>query len=333
MGVALKEIIAEYRIPVSWESLRGITAIDANNALYQFLAIIRQPDGTPLMDQRGRITSHLSGILFRTVNLIEKGIRPVFVFDGKPHPLKEMTIQERRHIREEAGERWQEALARGDIDEAYKQARSSSRVDSNVIKSSQELLGLMGIPWLEAPGEGEAQAAFMVSRGDAQYAVSQDFDTLLFGAPSLVRNVTISGKRKIRGRTISVNPEKIILTDLLSGLSITREQLIEIGILTGTDFNEGIPGIGPKKGLKIVLSGGFAQTFNEKLPDFDPGPVKEIFLSPAVTSEYQIQWGQPDREGIIRMLCDGYDFSADRVKSALDGLMVTSGQKTLDGWF
>jgi flap endonuclease-1 len=333
MGVALKDLVADYKTPVSWESLAGVAAIDANNALYQFLSIIRQPDGTPLMDRKGRITSHLSGILFRTVNLLEKGIRPVFIFDGKPHPLKGVTIEERRAVRIEAGEQWQKALERGDLDEAYKQARSSSRVDDEVIGSSRELLGLMGIPWIEASGEGEAQAAFMVARGDASYAVSQDFDTLLFGAPTLVRNVTISGKRKIRGRTISINPEKIVLAELLSGLSITREQLIEIGILAGTDFNEGIPGIGPKKGLKIVLAGEFEKALLEKLPGFDPLQVKEIFLRPDVTTGYTVRWGQPDREGIVRMLCGGYDFSEDRVKNALDGLKATAGQRTLDSWF
>lgn len=333
MGVALKDLVSDYRTPAGWDSLAGVAAIDANNTLYQFLSIIRQPDGTPLMDEKGRVTSHLSGILFRTVNLLQKGIRPAFVFDGKPHPLKGGTIEERRAVREEAGEKWQEALERGDLEEAYKQARSSSRVDEHVISSSRKLLDLMGVPWIEAPGEGEAQAAFMAIRGDASYALSQDFDTLLFGAPVLVRNAAISGKRKIRGRSVMIVPERIVLSDLLKGLSLTREQLIEIGILTGTDFNEGVPGIGPKKGLKVVLAGEFGKVLAEKQPEFDPAPVKEIFLRPDVTTGYSLAWGQPDRDGIIAMLCGEYDFSEDRVTASLDGLKETSGQKTLDKWF
>jgi flap endonuclease-1 len=190
MGVAIRDIIAEYKTPVTWESLPGIAAIDANNALYQFLTIIRQPDGTPLMDGRGRITSHLSGILFRMANFLEKGIKPVFVFDGKPDDLKMATIDKRRKVRDTAGERWKEALERGDEAEAYKQARSSTRVDETIIGTSKELLRLMGIPIVQAPGEGEAQASYMAIKGDARYVVSQDYDTLLFGAPMLIRNLT-----------------------------------------------------------------------------------------------------------------------------------------------
>jgi flap endonuclease-1 len=333
MGVALRDIIAEYKTPVTWEALPGVAAIDANNALYQFLTIIRQPDGTPLMDRRGRVTSHLSGILFRAASFMEKGIKPVFVFDGKPAALKQATIDERRKIRETAGEKWKEALERGDEEEAYKQARSSTRVDATIIGTSKELLGLMGIPIVQAPGEGEAQASYMVAKGDARYVVSQDYDTLLFGAPLLVRNLTISGKRKIRGRQITVSPERIVLADTLAGLHLTREQLIEIGILVGTDFNPGVEGVGAKTGLKIVQKGEFAAKLKEKLPDFDPSPVMEMFLHPPVTDEYSLAAGHPDAEGIRKMLCDGYDFSPERVDKAMEGFTVKAGQKTLESWF
>jgi flap endonuclease-1 len=333
MGVALRDIIAEYKTPVTWETLPGIAAIDANNALYQFLTIIRQPDGTPLMDRRGRVTSHLSGILFRMASFMEKGIRPVFVFDGKPAVLKQATIDERRKVRDSAGVKWKEALERGDEEEAYKQARSSTRVDATIIGTSKELLGLMGIPVVDSPGEGEAQASYMVAKGDARYVVSQDYDTLLFGAPTLVRNLTVSGKRKIRGRQITVNPERILLEETLAGLHLTREQLIEIGILVGTDFNPGIEGVGAKTGLKIVQKGEFAAKLKEKQPDFDPVPVIEMFLHPPVTSDYSLAAGHPDPEGIRRMLCDGYDFSEDRVNKAMEGFTVKAGQKTLESWF
>ena len=333
MGVALRDIIADYKTPVTWESLPGIAAIDANNALYQFLTIIRQPDGTPLMDRQGRVTSHLSGILFRMASFIEKGIKPVFVFDGKPTALKQGTIDERRKVRETAGEKWKEALERGDEEEAYKQARSSTRVDATVIGTSKQLLGLMGIPVVQALGEGEAQASYMVAKGDARYVVSQDYDTLLFGAPLLIRNLTVSGKRKIRGRQITVSPERIVLTDALAGLHLTREELIEIGILVGTDFNPGIEGVGAKTGLKIVQKGEFARKLKEKQPDFDPAPVMEMFLHPPVTDEYSLAAGHPDPEGIRKLLCDEYDFSVERVDKAMEGFTVKAGQKTLERWF
>lgn len=333
MGVALRDIIAEYKTPVTWETLPGIAAIDANNTLYQFLTIIRQPDGTPLMDRHGRVTSHLSGILFRISNFMEKGIRPVFVFDGKPTVLKQATIDERRRLRDEATSKWKEAVERGDEEEAYKQARSSTRVDETIITTSKELLRLMGIPVVQAAGEGEAQAAYMVARGDARYVVSQDYDTLLFGAPTLVRNLTVSGKRKIRGRQITVSPERIVLAETLAGLKLTREELIQIGILTGTDFNPGVAGVGAKTGLKIVRNGEFLKKLDEKCPDFDPAPVIETFLHPAVTEDYSVAAGHADAEGIRRMLCDGYDFSEERVNKALEGFTAKAGQKTLESWF
>ena len=333
MGVALRDIIAEYKTPVTWEALPGIAAIDANNTLYQFLTIIRQPDGTPLMDRHGRVTSHLSGILFRIANFMEKGIKPVFVFDGKPTTLKQATIDERRKLRDTAGAKWKEAVERGDDEEAYKQARSSTRVDETITSTSKELLRLMGIPVVQAAGEGEAQAAHMVAQGDARYVVSQDYDTLLFGAPTLVRNLTVSGKRKIRGRQITVSPERIILADTLAGLKLTREQLIQIGILTGTDFNPGVDGVGAKTGLKIVLKGEFESKLHDKIPDFDPSPIMEMFLHPPVTTDYSVAAGHPDAEGIKKMLCDGYDFSEERVNRALEGFTAKAGQKTLESWF
>ncbi|MCQ8894701.1 MAG: flap endonuclease-1 [Methanolinea sp.] len=333
MGVALRDILADFKETVTWQDLPGIAAVDAHNAIYQFLSIIRQPDGTPLMDQRGRVTSHLSGILFRSANLMEKGIRTVWIFDGTPPPFKQDTIEERRTAREQAGEKWKEALSRGDTAEAYKQARSSSRIDQDIIATSRELLTLLGLPWIQAPSEGEAQAAFMVRKGDARYVVSQDYDTLLFGAPVLVRNLTVSGKRKVRGRTMTVLPEKIQLAKILGGLSITREDLIRVALLVGTDFNPGIRGVGAKTALRIVQAGDFEKVMAEKQPGAEWETVFDFFLDPPVTGQYPLQWRPPDREGIIRMLCDGFDFSLERVESALGEVKAVSGQKTLDSWF
>jgi flap endonuclease-1 len=333
MGVALRDIMGDYKTPVPWESLAGVAAVDAHNALYQFLSIIRQPDGTPLMDQKGRITSHLSGILFRTVNFMERGIRPVYVFDGKPPEFKQRTIDQRRMVRDQARTMWKEALEKGEIAEAYKQARSSSRVDQEVISSSKELLALLGLPWVEAPSEGEAQGALMVKLGDARYVVSQDYDTLLFGSPVLMRNLTVSGKRKVHGRTITVSPERIVLSDVLNGLRITREDLIRIAILIGTDFNTGVKGIGAKTALKRIKNNEFDMVAEERLPDTNVEELMNFFLDPPVRKDYSLAWKDPDREGVIRMLVDNYDFTPDRVEKALEGLRVKEGQKTLESWF
>jgi len=124
MGVALRDLVAQFKVPAAWETLKGVAAVDTYNTLYQFLTTIRQPDGTPLMDSRGRVTSHLSGLLFRTQNLVNRGIRPVFVFDGTPPLMKEATLAERSRVRDRAGELFQEARERGDIEEAFRQARA-----------------------------------------------------------------------------------------------------------------------------------------------------------------------------------------------------------------
>lgn len=219
------------------------------------------------------------------------------------------------------------------MEEAYKQASASARIDSHIIASSRELLDLLGIPWVEAPSEGEAQAAYMARQGKVTYAVSQDYDSLLFGSPVLVRNLTISGRRKMRGRTITVNPERIILSSLLGRLSVTREQLVDIGILVGTDFNAGIRGVGGKTALKIIRNGEFERIIAEKQPDFDPAPIRDFFLDPPVTDDYTLEWKAPDIEGIVSMLCGRYDFSEERVRDALAKASVKATQKTLDAWF
>jgi flap endonuclease-1 len=333
MGVALRDILTGFKRPAGNDELKGIAAIDSYNALYQFLSIIRQPDGTPLMDGEGRITSHLSGLFFRTANFLTQGIRPVFIFDGQPPDMKSRTIQERKEIREESKVKWDQARREGDLAGAFRYAMSSSAVDEYILSSARELIRLMGLPVINAPSEAEAQAAYMAGRGDADYVVSQDYDTLLFGTPVLVRNLTISGKRRFHGRVVTVQPERVLLSEVLENLGITREQLIEIAILTGTDFNPGIRGIGAKTGLKKVKSGDFETTVREKLPDFDPEPILEFFMNPPVTDSYSTDTGPIDRDGIWSFLCDEHGFSPGRVEPVLDKISKKEKQKTLESWF
>ena len=190
MGVNLSPIVEAEEIGL--DALRGRTvAVDAYNTIFQFLSIIRQPDGKPLMDQDGNVTSHLSGILYRTANLIEAGVEPVFVFDGKANDLKAETIEGRIARWEKAKREYEEALAAGDLEKAFSKAQQTSRMTHEILESSKELLDLLGIPVVQAPSDGEAQAAYMCSKGSVYAAASQDFDSILFGAPILVRNLFI----------------------------------------------------------------------------------------------------------------------------------------------
>lgn len=333
MGVALRDILTPYKHPAEPQDLTGVASVDAYNALYQFLSIIRQPDGTPLMDKEGRVTSHLSGIFYRTGNFLQQGIQPVWIFDGKPPELKSRTIGERRAVRDEAQGKWEQAKREGDIAGAFRYAMASSRLDEAVLSSARELLSLLGVPVLDAPSEGEAEASHMVRSGAARYVASQDYDTLLFGAPLLVRNLTVSGKRRLHGRMVNVQPEMILLDEVLSGLDLTREDLIDIAILVGTDFNEGAPGIGAKTALKKVKSGEFQEIMDSRLPDVDPGPVREFFLHPPVSDAYSFEWKKPDHDRIITFLCGKYGFSEDRVNPVLEKITGRGRQRTLDSWF
>lgn len=333
MGVALRDILAPYKHPAEPQDLTGVAALDAYNALYQFLSIIRQPDGTPLMDADGRVTSHLSGIFYRTSNFLEQGIMPVWIFDGAPPDLKRRTIEERRSIREKAQEQWDQAKRAGDEAGAFRHAMASSRLDEHILSSARELLSLMGVPVLDAPSEGEAEASHMARVGAARYVASQDYDTLLFGAPLLVRNLTVSGKRRLHGRMITVLPETIRLEEVLAGLEITREDLVNIAILVGTDFNEGAPGIGGKTALKKVKAGEFETVLAAKLPDLDPEPIRDFFLHPPVSASYSPAWNSPDKGKIISFLCDGYGFSHERILPMLEKITASKKQQTLDNWF
>ncbi|MDF2955066.1 flap endonuclease-1 [Candidatus Alkanophaga liquidiphilum] len=328
MGVDIGSLFVPKELSLG--SLAGrVVAVDAYNTLYQFLSIIRQPDGTPLMDSKGRITSHLSGLIYRTSNLVESGIKLVFVFDGEPHRLKAETLQKRAAHREEARRLWEE-LKEVAPEEAFKYAQASAKVDEAIIRDAKTLLGYMGIPCVQAPSEGEAQAAHIVRRGDADYVASQDYDSLLFGAPLLVRNLSISRKRKLpSGRRVEISPELIELSQL-EKLGITRVQLVDIAILIGTDFNDGIKGIGAKKALKLIKEHGSLEAalsaIGKEIEDYEE--VRRIFLEPDVTDDYKLAWAVPDEDAIKRFLCDEHDFSEERVEKAIEKLKGGAAERS-----
>lgn len=303
-----------------------VIAIDAYNVLYQFISTIRSRDGTPLKNSRGDVTSHLSGLLQRTANLVEERIRPVYVFDGEPHPLKAKTLEERRKRKEHAEQLYQEALEKGDEEAARKYAQQTSRITDDIIQQSKELLDALHIPWIQAPSEGEAQASYMVRKGDAYAVGSQDFDCLLFGASLLIRNLTSSEKRKLPNKKsyVKIHPKLIRLKPNLKKLEINQKQLIDVALLMGTDFNDGVKGIGPKKGLKALQQNGNIENAIETM-DLDDAPteneiktIRNLFLKPAVTDDYSLQWSPPDKEAVLHLLVDHHQFSEERINPILD---------------
>lgn len=331
MGVQLSDIVEREALDLRAAAGRKIS-IDAYNTLYQFLSTIRQPDGTPLMDSSGRITSHLSGLLYRTARLMQSGIRPVYVFDGKPPDIKHKTIGERIKVREEQRRKWDLALQEGDAEAAKKHAQASVRLTKEMVGQAKQMLEKMGVPYVQAPSEGEAQAAHMALKGDVWASASQDYDSLLFGSPALIRNLTITGRRKMPGKQayVDVEPELIRLEKMLSGLGISRESLIEMGIMIGTDYNEGVKGIGPKKALAWVREGKTAESAYEERgqePETDLQKLRNFFLTPPLNDDYSLEWRQPDEKDLISFLVNEYDFSHDRVESAAMKIMKASMEK------
>ena len=327
MGVKLKDIVEPESI--SFKDLEGRTvSIDAFNTLFQFLSTIRQRDGRPLTDENGNITSHLSGILYRNSSMIEKDIKPIYIFDGQAPELKSETQAKRREIRDEAEKIYKDALAKGDTEKARKFAMRSSKLSPEIIESSKKLLTLMGIPYIDAKGEGEAQAAYLVQNGDAYAVASQDYDCLLFGAKRVVRNLAVNSNLG--------NLEYYQLNKVLKELNVTREELVDMGILIGTDFCDGLKGVGAKTALKLAHKGQLKEKIAElqKQSSHDLDEVREIFLNHNVNTDYKIKWEKPNKDKIIEFLCYEHGFSEDRVSKASDKLKnLNSSQGSLDACF
>lgn len=321
MGVVLTPIVQPE--PIGPAALRGKTlAVDGNGELYQFLALIRLRDGTPLKDASGRITSHLSGLFYRTTRLMaEHGLKLVFVFDGAPPVQKAAEIERRRAVKADFERAHAVAVARGDLEDAYAKATMTSRLTKEMVAEARELLRLLGLPTIQAPSEGEAQTAHMARTGHVWAAAGKDYDTLLFGAPRLLRFLTISGKEFLpsQGTFRPLIPEMLDLDAQLARWGITREGLIDLALLVGTDFNDGVHGIGPKKALSLIKQHGRIEAMPAEIQDAvgDVASVRELYLHPNVTDEYRIDFSEPDVDGVVRFLCDERQFSRERVTDAL----------------
>ncbi|MFH1306961.1 MAG: flap endonuclease-1 [Candidatus Micrarchaeota archaeon] len=339
---------------VSFDDLSNkILAVDAYNTLYQFLSSIRQADGTPLMDTKGRLTGHLTGLFYRSIKWLEAGIKPVFVFDGKPPELKSDTLNKRRERKKEAKKKMEKALDEGDEEAARRYAQQTSKLTPEMASHAKSLLDALGIPHIQAPSEGEAEAADLVKRNIAWAAASQDFDSLLFGSPRLLRNLSTTGRRKMprKNEYIQIHPELIELSSLLSTQKLNQKQLIWLGILSGTDFNKGIYGIGPKKALKLVNKAKSFKEIISNLPESarekktEEGEIEGIenweeiekfFLFPPTTKTTKLEFSPPDEKKTISLLVDEFDFSHERVERTLSSLIKKQkeecGQTKLGDW-
>ena len=340
MGLDLKPLLIREKTKL--ESFTNkIVAIDAYNAIYQFLAIIRGPEGLHLSDTQGHVTSHITGLFYRNINFLSLGIKPIYVFDGKPPSLKSAEIEHRKQIKKDATVKYERAMSEGKMDDARKYAQQTTSMKDGMVEDSKHLLDLFGIPYIQAPSEGEATAALLTTTGHADVAASQDFDSILFGARKLVRNFTNSGRRKLPNRNsyIEIEPEIIEYKKNLESLGITREQLIDVGILIGTDFTpDGFERVGPKTAIKMIKEYGKLEDvtqIQEQLEMIDYNAIRKIFLEPEVARLDKIEFGEVRYDDIINYLSNERSFSRDRVNSSLNSLKKSLEKKsqTLEKWF
>ncbi len=325
MGLQIGDIVP--RQEINFSEMKGkVIAVDAFNAIYQFLASIRQPDGTPLMDFKRKVTSHLSGLFYRNIALLSEGIKLIYVFDGEYNELKNRTHEIRGEAKAEAMRKYKEAKDEEDIEAMGKYARGFAKLDEEMIKESKELLEAMGIAVVQAPSEGEMQCAQLVKDGEAWAVGSQDYDSLVVGGKRLIQNLTLARKRKTRGGVVYIAPELIEYEKVLNSLGINADQLICLAVLVGTDFNNGgVRGIGPKKALTLVREKKHPVAIFKELEeqgklDFNWKEIFEIFKKPDVTRGMKIKFGKLDGERVKKILVEEHDFSLERVEKQLEKL-------------
>ena len=338
MGFNLKDLVTKK--PITFEELSGkILAIDGHNMLYQFLTTIRTPDGRPLTDSKGRVTSHLIGLFSRTTNFMKQGLKPIFVFDGKMPDLKKHEIEKRVAIKEEARKLYEKAKKEKNVEAMQKYGGRVARLTRDMVNEAKEMLTLMGLPVVQAPSEGEAQASFIVTKGDAWAVISQDYDSLLYKADRLIQNLSIAGKRKKMGTlgTITVKPEMLEFKQVLKDLSVNHDQLISLAMLIGTDYHPGgVKGIGPKKALAMAKEFKtpekiFAEAKWSEHCSVPWQKIFDLFKNMPVTKDYDLKFKTPDKEKLAKFLVDEHDFGAERVEKVLSELSTQHRKRAQKG--
>lgn len=340
MGLDLKPLVKSSPIIIS-ELSGKVIAIDAYNTIYQFLATIRGITGELLTNNNGEVTSHLSGLFYRNVNLLAEDIKLIYIFDGKPSPLKSKEIDRRRQVKQDALNKYQEAITAGRFEDARKYGQATSVLTDKMVEESKMILTLLGIPYIQAPSEGEAAAAQLTQSNIAFACASQDYDSLLFGAKRLIRNLAISGKRKVPNRNVYVDiePEIVEQQQLLNETGLNLEQLVDIGILIGTDFNPGgIPGIGPKTALKLVREHNKLEKIEKieaSLANIPYKEIREVFLKQEAPKINGIEFNEINYDALVNFLCTEKNFSVARVNTSLDKVKksITNRNQSLEKWF
>ncbi|KAI8138898.1 flap endonuclease 1 [Fennellomyces sp. T-0311] len=299
-------------------------AIDASMSIYQFMIAVRQQDGQMLTNDAGETTSHLMGMFYRTVRMVENGIKPVYVFDGRPPTLKSGELAKRKARKEEAKANLEEANEVGTAEEVVRFTKRTVRVTQEHNDECKRLLKLMGIPYVEAPCEAEAQCAEMCKHGVVDYAASEDMDTLTFGSPKLLRHITFSEQRKMP-------IDEFHLDKVLEGLGMDMKQFTDLCILLGCDYVESIKGVGPARAYSLIKEHKTIEEALEHLPEkqranvpedwhFDDarGLFREAEVKPA--SEIQIKWEAPNVEELVDFMVKDKGFSEERIRNKCGAL-------------
>ncbi|KAJ1519263.1 hypothetical protein ONE63_004564 [Megalurothrips usitatus] len=313
-------------------------AIDASMSLYQFLIAVRS-EGAQLTDAAGETTSHLMGTFYRTIRLVENGIKPVYVFDGKPPEMKSGELNKRAERREEAQKALQQAEEAGDAENIDKFNRRLVKVTKHHGEQCKDLLKLMGIPYIDAPCEAEAQCAALVKSGKVYATATEDMDALTFGSSVLLRHMTFSEARKMPIQEFHLNK-------VLEELELSHDEFIDLCILLGCDYCDSIRGVGPKRAMDLIKQHRNIETIlknldSKKYPVSEDWPYKEarrLFIEPEVAQpeSLELKWVEPDEEGLVKYLCGDKNFNEERVRNGAKKLAkARSGttQGRLDSFF
>ncbi|KAJ0171379.1 hypothetical protein K1T71_012929 [Dendrolimus kikuchii] len=313
-------------------------AIDASMSLYQFLIAVRS-EGAQLVSVDGETTSHLMGTFYRTIRLVENGIKPVYIFDGKPPDMKSHQLTKRAEKREEAEKELQKATEAGDQASIDKFNRRLVKVTRQHGEEARELLKLMGVPVVEAPCEAEAQCAALVKAGKVFATATEDMDALTFGANVLLRHLTFSEARKMPVQEFHLN-------NVLSGLELSQKEFIDLCILLGCDYCGSLRGVGPKRAIELIKQHRSLEEImrnidtNKYQPpeNWDYENARRLFMEPEVKDpkDIELKWCDPDEEGLVKFLCGDRQFNEERVRNGAKKLLkARSGttQGRLDGFF
>ncbi|XP_054275320.1 flap endonuclease 1-like [Macrosteles quadrilineatus] len=313
-------------------------AIDASMCLYQFLTAVRS-EGNQLTSSDGETTSHLMGTFYSNIRLMENGIKPIYVFDGKPPNLKSGELEKRAERREEAKKQLEQAESTGDTEAMDKFNRRLVKVGKQHVQECKDLLKLMGIPYFEAPGEAEAQCAALVKAGKVYATATEDMDALTFGSNVLLRHITFSAARKIP-------IQEFHLDKVLAGLELNQSEFIDLGILLGCDYCDSIRGIGPKRAMELIQKHRNIETILDNLDknkftvpsDWIYKEARELFVHPEVADceSLEFKWVEPDEEGLVKYLCGDKQFNEERVRNGVKKLRSSRSNSTqgrLDSFF